>query len=137
MLDYIKSISERCYNTAVKRGKDVTRDGCMLALLQEIKELEHAAAHRLVADPSPLYARADQLSDADFMVVYNWLLHNTEADEIADVIITIATSYHVYPDDNIFSRALDAVTGELTPDVRELAEQAVALKMRYNEIRQD
>lgn len=137
MLDYIKSISERCYNTAVKRGKDVTRDGCMLALLQEIKELEHAAAHRLFADPSPLYAHADQLSDADFMVVYNWLLHNTKADEIADVIITIATSYHVDPDDNIFSRALDAVTGELTPDVRELAEQAVALKMRYNEIRQD
>ena len=137
MLDYIKSISERCYNTAVKRGKDVTLDGCMLALLQEIKELEHAAARRLVADPSPLYARADLLSDADFMVVYNWLLHNTEADEIADVIITIATSYHVDPDDNIFSRALDAVTGELTPDVRELAEQAVALKMRYNEIRQD
>lgn len=137
MLDYIKSISERCYNAAVKRGKDVTRDGCMLALLQEIKELEHAAAHQSVADPSPLYARADQMSDADFMVAYNWLLHNTEADEIADVIITIATSYHVDRDDIVLSYALDAVTGELTPDVREMAEQAVALKMRYNEIRQD
>lgn len=137
MLDYIKSISERCYNTAVKRGKDVTLEGCMLALLQEIKELMHAAAHRSVADPSPLYARADQLSDADFMVVYNRLLHNTEADEIADVIITMATSYHVDPDDITLSHAFDAVAGELTQDVRELAEQAVSLKMRYNDIRQD
>lgn len=137
MLDFIKSISERCYNTAVKRGKDVTLDGCMHALLQEIKELEHAAARRSVADPFPLYARADQLSDADFMVVYDFLLHNTESDEIVDIIITIATSYQVEPDNITFSRALDAVTGELTQDVRELVEQTVSLKMRYNEIRKD
>ena len=136
MLDYIKSISERCYNTAVKRGKDVTRDGCMLAIIQEIKELKLAADLPTVS-PSPLYVRADQMSDADFMVVYKWLLHNTAADEIADVIITLATSYHVDQDDIVLSYALDAVVGELTQDVREMAEQAVALKMRYNEIRQD
>ena len=137
MLDFIKSISERCYNTAVRRGKDVTRDGCMLALMQEIKELKHAVAHRSAINPSPLYARADQMSDADFMVTYNWLLHNTEADELADIIICIATSYHVDQDDIALSYALDAVAGELTQNVREMAEQAVALKMRYNEIRKD
>ena len=137
MLDYIKSISDRCYNTAVKRGKDVTRKGCMLALMQELKELRHAVAYQLATNPSPLYARADLMSDAAFMASYNRLLHNTEADEIADVIITIATSYRVDPDDITLSYALDAVAGELTPDVREMAEQAVALKMRYNEIRQD
>lgn len=137
MLDYIKSISERCYNTAVKRGKDVTHKGCMLALMQELRELRYAVAYQLATNPSPLYARADQMSDAAFIASYNRLLHNTEADEIADVIITIATSYHVIPDDIALSYALDAVAGELTQDVREMAEQAVTLKMRYNEIRQD
>ena len=136
MLDFIKSISERCYNTAVRRGKDVTRDVCMLALMQEIIELKHAAAHQSTVSPSPLYARAGQMSDADFMFVYKWLLHNTEVDKIADVIISIATSYHVDPDDIALSYALDAA-GELTQNVREMTEQAVALKMRYNEIRQD
>lgn len=77
------------------------------------------------------------MRDAAFMAAYNRLLHNTEPDEIADVIITIATSYHVDPDDITLSYALDAVADELTQDVREMTEQAVALKMRYNEIRQD
>ena len=137
MLDYIKSISERCYNTAVKRGKDVTREGCILALMQEFKELKHAVAHRSVADPSALYTLADQKSDADFMAAYILLLHNTVLDEVADVFITIATSFHVDQDDIILTRALDAAKCKLTPGKREMMEQAIALKMRYNDLRKD
>ena len=137
MIDFIKSISERCYNTAVKRGKDVSRAGCLQALAEELKELERAVAQHSAVDPSPLYDRADKMDDGEFLTAYNWRLHNTEADEIADVIITIATGYHAGLHDEVLAYVVESVSSGLTPDACEMVEQAVALKMRYNELRKD
>ena len=136
MLELIKSISERCYNAAVKRGKDVTENGCLLALLTEMIELSQALSNNTPINPLPLYEIHNHLSDDYFVTAYSQL-HNTIADEMADVISTLATCYHVEVDKNLLAEAVESFKEGLTPDIMDMVEASVMLKMRYNELRED
>lgn len=142
MLDYIKSISERCYNTAVKRGKDVTQAGCLQAIVQEYIEFERARVCKDFSRLSPVLLSSDScaMSDAQFEEVYAKHLHNTIEDEVADVIITAATWCHTNGGKN--PKAAEIIAAEarekyLSCGSDELLRATVTLKMRYNEVRQD
>lgn len=152
MYKLISDIAERCHATAEKRGKDTTANGCIAALRTEQQEYWNAVDKgHYVPDFDVMVREATKLSDSDFTALYEAKIHNSVADELADIVITAATwlqtaknktGENFRPERDIdvllltgaVQFACQRITGE--NDVREL-QAAVNLKMRYNELRKD
>lgn len=152
MYKLISDIAERCHTAAEKRGKDTTANGCIEALRTEQQEYWNAVDKgHYVPDFDVMVREATKLSDSDFTALYEAKIHNSVADELADIVITAATWLQTaknkagedfQPDRDIDVLLLNGavqfacrqITGE--NDVREL-QAAVNLKMRYNELRKD
>lgn len=142
MKNFIIDISKRCYDAAVKRGKDVTAAGCLRAIVQEYIEFKTAQANKDFSRLSPVLLTVDScaMSDDKFAEVYDKYLHNTIDDEVADVIISAATWCHARGGQN--PKAAEMIAAEareeyLSCGSDELLRATVLLKMRYNEVRKD
>ena len=142
MKNFILDIAEKCYDIAVKRGKDVTSNGCLRALVQECAEFNQADERGIHARVDiPLFAvEASYMTAEQFFAAYNNRFHNTVDDEVADVLITIAT--WAYAD----GMEHTAVINTLFEETRnryyaygndDTIRHMVMLKMRYNELRND
>lgn len=142
MKNFILDIAEKCYDIALKRGKDVTSQGCLRALVRECAEFDRADEQGIHARVDiPLFAvEASYMNDEQFYAAYNNRFHNTVDDEVADVLITIAT--WACADGMEHS----AVINTLFEDTRNryylygndtTIRTMVMLKMRYNELRKD
>lgn len=152
MYEVLLNIAERCHTAAAKRGKDTTGVGCIMSLRTELREY-WKAADREAETPEfdEITEKAAKLSDEDFAPFYEANLHNTTADELADILITAATwMWEAKADagDNfrhersidvmLLSGAVQFVCGRMRD--RHDAEQlrrVVNLKMRFNELRKD
>lgn len=152
MYDLINNISKRCHDAATKRGKDTSCVGCLQYLAVELREYWDAVDKgRNVPDFVETVQKANALPDAEFNALYAAKIHNTAADELADVLIVAASWIQAAKlaegDDFQPNRSLDVVLasgavqfvcGQITcaQDLEELR-QVVNLKMRYNETRND
>lgn len=92
MYDLLFNIAERCHTAATKRGKDTTGVGCIKSLRIELGEY-WKAADRSAETPEfdEIIEKTGKLSDEDFASYYEANLHNTAADELADILIVAAT----------------------------------------------
>lgn len=153
MYNLITDISQRCYDTATKRGKDTSCVGCVKYLCDELSEYWHAVdAGRITPDLKEVYPHTYELSDEEFTVFYDSTVHNTTLDELADILITAASWTHaakLCEDKNSEpGRAVDYIMAKGA--VRFVYEQIAAmstavdvsdmfavidLKMRYNKTR--
>lgn len=152
MYDLLFNIAERCHTAATRRGKDTTGVGCIKSLRIELGEY-WKAADRSAETPEfdEIIEQAGKLSDNDFAAYYEANLHNTAADELADILIVAATwlwEARAEAGDNFQpGRSIDAmlltgavqfVCGQMSDqhDVERLR-KVVNLKMRFNELRKD
>ena len=96
MYDLLFNIAERCHTAATRRGKDTTGVGCIKSLRIELGEY-WKAADRSAETPEfdEIIEKTDKLSDEDFTAYYEANLHNTAADELADILI-VAQAGAVY-----------------------------------------
>lgn len=142
MKNFIFGIAKKCYDIAIKRGKDVTSQGCLRALVRECAEFDQADELGIHARVDiPLFAvEASYMTDEQFYAAYNNRFHNTVDDEVADVLITIATWAYANGMEH------SAVINTLFEDTRNryylygndtTIRTMVMLKMRYNELRKD
>lgn len=152
MYKLISKIAERCHATATKRGKDTSCVDCMDYLRVELAEYWKAVEN----DANVPYfhetiSKATALPDAEFNALYAEKIHNTDVDELADILIVAATWLHAAklaggkdfnPDKSIdvllLCGALFFVAGQTknAPEMEKLR-TVVNLKMRYNETRND
>lgn len=152
MYDLLFNIAERCHTTATRRGKDTTGVGCIKSLRIELGEY-WKAADRSAETPEfdEIIEKTDKLSDEDFTAYYEANLHNTAADELADILIVAATwlweakaeaGGDFKPERSIdvmlLSGAVQFVCGRMADrhDIERLRKM-VNLKMRFNELRKD
>lgn len=153
MYRLITEISQRCHQTATKRGKDTSCVGCLKYLHTELGEYWKAVeAGKIAPDMADLVQQATGLSDEDFTAFYSEKIHNTTTDELADILIVAASWYEAAKigdgDDFNPGKSLDVLllSGAIhfvfdrtncDPADIELVRQVVNLKMRYNETRND
>lgn len=152
MHDLLFNIAERCHTAATRRGKDTTGVGCIKSLRIELGEY-WKAADRSAETPEfdEIIEKTDKLSDEDFTAYYEANLHNTAADELADILIVAATwlweakaeaGGDFKPERSIdvmlLSGAVQFVCGRMADrhDIERLRKM-VNLKMRFNELRKD
>jgi hypothetical protein len=152
MQEILLTIAERCHTAATRRGKDTTGVGCIKSLRIELGEY-WKAADRSVETPEfdEIIEKTDKLSDEDFTAYYEANLHNTAADELADILIVAATwlweakaeaGGDFKPERSIdvmlLSGAVQFVCGRMADrhDIERLRKM-VNLKMRFNELRKD
>ena len=152
MNDLLFNIAERCHTAATRRGKDTTGVGCIKSLRIELGEY-WKAADRSAETPEfdEIIEKTGKLSDEDFAAYYEANLHNTAADELADILIVAATwlweakaeaGGNFKPERSIdvmlLSGAVQFVCGRMADrhDIERLRKM-VNLKMRFNELRKD
>lgn len=152
MQEILLTIAERCHTAATRRGKDTTGVGCIKSLRIELGEY-WKAADRSAETPEfdEIIEKTDKLSDEDFTAYYEANLHNTAADELADILIVAATwlweakaetGGDFKPERSIdvmlLSGAVQFVCGRMADrhDIERLR-KVVNLKMRFNELRKD
>lgn len=152
MQEILLTIAERCHTAATRRGKDTTGVGCIKSLRIELGEY-WKAADRSAETPEfdEIIEKTDKLSDEDFTAYYEANLHNTAADELADILIVAATwlwearaeaGGDFKPERSIdvmlLSGAVQFVCGRMADrnDIERLRKM-VNLKMRFNELRKD
>lgn len=152
MQEILLTIAERCHTAATRRGKDTTGVGCIKSLRIELGEY-WKAADRSAETPEfdEIIEKTDRLSDEDFTAYYEANLHNTAADELADILIVAATwlweakaeaGGDFKPERSIdvmlLSGAVQFVCGRMADrhDIERLRKM-VNLKMRFNELRKD
>lgn len=152
MQEILLTIAERCHTAATRRGKDTTGVGCIKSLRIELGEY-WKAADRSAETPEfdEIIEKTDKLSDEDFTAYYKANLHNTAADELADILIVAATwlweakaeaGGDFKPERSIdvmlLSGAVQFVCGRMADrhDIERLRKM-VNLKMRFNELRKD
>ena len=152
MQEILLTIAERCHTAATRRGKDTTGVGCIRSLHIELGEY-WKAADRSAETPEfdEIIEKTDKLSDEDFTAYYETNLHNTAADELADILIVAATwlweakaeaGGDFKPERSIdvmlLSGAVQFVCGRMADrhDTERLRKM-VNLKMRFNELRKD
>ena len=152
MQEILLTIAERCHTAATRRGKDTTGVGCIKSLRIELGEY-WKAADRSAETPEfdEIIEKTDKLSDEDFTAYYEANLHNTAADELADILIVAATwlweakaeaGGNFKPgrsiDVMLLSGAVQFVCGRMADrhDIERLRKM-VNLKMRFNELRKD
>ena len=152
MQEILLTIAERCHTAATRRGKNTTGVGCIKSLRIELGEY-WKAADRSAETPEfdEIIEKTDKLSDEDFTAYYEANLHNTAADELADILIVAATwlweakaeaGGDFKPERSIdvmlLSGAVQFVCGRMADrhDIERLRKM-VNLKMRFNELRKD
>ena len=152
MYDLLFNIAKRCHTAATRRGKDTTGVGCIKSLRIELGEY-WKAADRSAETPEfdEVIEKTGKLSDEDFAAYYEANLHNTAADELADILIVAATwlweakteaGGDFKPERSIdvmlLSGAVQFVCGRMADrhDIERLRKM-VNLKMRFNELRKD
>lgn len=152
MYDLLFNIAERCHTAATRRGKDTTGVGCIKSLRIELGEY-WKAADRSAETPEfdEIIEKTGKLSDEDFAAYYEANLHNTAADELADILIVAATwlweakaeaGGDFKPEWSIdvmlLSGAVQFVCRRMADrhDIERLRKM-VNLKMRFNELRKD
>lgn len=152
MYDLLFNIAKRCHTAATRRGKDTTGVGCIKSLRIELGEY-WKAADRSAETPEfdEIIEKTGKLSDEDFAAYYEANLHNTAADELADILIVAATwlweakaeaGGDFKPERSIdvmlLSGAVQFVCGRMADrhDIERLRKM-VNLKMRFNELRKD
>lgn len=152
MYKIINDIAKRCHTSATKRGKDTSCVGCLQYLAVELREYWDAVDKgRNVANLPELVKEASELPDDKFNALYAAKIHNTAADELADILIVAASWIHAAKladgddfqpnrsmDVLLASGAINFVCGQITclQDM-EAVKAIVNLKMRYNETRND
>lgn len=152
MQEILLTIAERCHTAATRRGKDTTGAGCIKSLRIELGEY-WKAADRSAETPEfdEIIEKTGKLSDEDFAAYYEANLHNTAADELADILIVAATwlweakaeaGGNFKPERSIdvmlLSGAVLFVCERMADrhDIERLSKM-VNLKMRFNELRKD
>ena len=152
MQEILLTLAERCHTAATRRGKDTTGVGCIKSLRIELGEY-WKAADRSAETPEfdEIIEKTGKLSDEDFAAYYEANLHNTAADELADILIVAATwlweakaeaGGNFKPERSIdvmlLSGAVQFVCGRMADrhDIERLRKM-VNLKMRFNELRKD
>lgn len=152
MQEILLTIAERCHTAATRRGKDTTGVGCIKSLRIELGEYWKAAdGSAETPEFDEIIEKTDKLSDEDFTAYYEANLHNTAADELADILIVAATwlweakaeaGGDFKPERSIdvmlLSGAVRFVCGRMADrhDIERLRKM-VNLKMRFNELRKD
>lgn len=148
----IQDIAKRCYESAQRRGKDVSCEGCRNYVAVELAEYWRAArqGYDLPDGATEALSEAALIDDNTFITIYDAYVHNTTIDELADLLIVAATWYEAVR--RISKTALPMecadvlfIEGILTfiADVCVNNAQAKSLheianlKMRYNELRLD
>lgn len=145
-------MAQRCYDAAARRGKNVSCIGCMQDLQKEFREYWNAVdKRRKAAKIDALTEQINTLSDYDFSALYEAHIHNTQEDELADIIITCATWYRAAElaeegsfnaqrsfDMLLASGAINFVLHQVT-QANNLAafRKVMNLKMKFNEVRED
>lgn len=145
-------MAQRCYDAAARRGKNVSCIGCMQDLQKEFREYWGAVGkRRKAAKIDVLTEQINTLSDYDFSALYEAHIHNTQEDELADIIITCATWYRAAElaeegsfnaqrsfDMLLASGAINFVLHQTT-QANNLAafRKVLNLKMKFNEVRED
>lgn len=152
MYKLISKIAERCHTTATKRGKDTSCDGCANYLRVELAEYWKAVENDAnVPYFNETTAKATALPDKEFTALYADKIHNTDVDELADILIVAATWLHAAklaggedfnPEKSIDVLLLSGALVFASRQTRSVAElerlrTVVNLKMRYNETRND
>ena len=152
MYKLISKIAERCHATATKRGKDTSCAGCANYLRVELAEYWKAVENDAnVPYFNETTAKATTLPDAEFNALYAEKIHNTDVDELADILIVAATWLHAAklaggkdfnPDKSMDVLMLSGALVFASRQTRSVAElerlrTVVNLKMRYNETRND
>lgn len=152
MYKLISKIAERCHATATKRGKDTSCAGCANYLRVELAEYWKAVENDAnVPYFNETTAKATALPDAEFTALYAEKIHNTDVDELADILIVAATWLHAAklaggkdfnPDKSMDVLMLSGALVFASRQTRSVAElerlrTVVNLKMRYNETRND
>ena len=148
----IQDIAKRCYESAQRRGKDVSCEGCRKYVTTELAEYWRACrqGYDLSNNAAELLNEAAQIDDNTFISVYDAYVHNTTIDELADLLIVAATWYEAairtskttVPTecaDVLFIEGVLAFIADVCvndPQAKSLHEIA-NLKMRYNELRLD
>lgn len=152
MYEILLQIADRCHAAATMRGKDTTGVGCIKSLRLELSEYWKAADRGAeVPEFDEIIEKAGKLSDEDFAAFYGAKIHNTAADELADILIVAATWFWEVKteaggtfqpgksiDVMLLSGAVQFVCGQITDkhDAERLR-KVVNLKMRFNELRKD
>ena len=152
MYEILLQIADRCHAAATMRGKDTTGVGCIKSLRLELSEYWKAADRGAeVPEFDEIIEKAGKLSDEDFAAFYEAKIHNTAADELADILIVAATWFWEAKteaggtfqpgksiDVMLLSGAVQFVCGQITDkhDAERLR-KVVNVKMRFNELRKD
>ena len=153
----ITEIAERAYETAKRRGQDASALGCMAAAAAEQAEYWKAIDEgRLLKEPALHEAKAmANTAFAAFAEYYEANIHNTDYDELADMVIIAATWFYsakvsagqdfdparsidVTLACGILDWVIDRIAGATTMPAAILADKlraVINLKLRFNELR--
>ena len=151
MYSLISEISERCRLAAEKRGKDTSWLSCIYSLRDELAEYWAAKDDARETSLEAIRAAEKIQDDTEFIEAYEKNLHNTVADELADVLIVAATwnasaaannAENFKPERDVevmlASGAISFICGQISgPRDVEMLRRMVNLKMRFNELRKD
>lgn len=148
----IQDIAKRCYESAQRRGKDVSCEGCRKYVAVELAEYWRACrqGYEMTNADAQAINEAALIDDNTFIEVYDAYVHNTTIDELADLLIVAATWYEavrrsvngMHPTecaDVLFIEGVLAFIADVCtndPQAKSLHDIA-NLKMRYNELRQN
>lgn len=151
MYSLISKISERCRLAAEKRGKDTSWISCIYSLREELAEYWSAKDDARETSLEAIRTTEQIQDDAEFIDAYEKTLHNTVADELADMLIVAAT-WNASADANnskdfkperdvevmLASGVIFFICGQISgPRDVEMLRCMVNLKMRFNELRKD
>lgn len=151
MYNLISTIAERCHASATRRGKDTSWINCIFSLRDELAEYWAAKDDARETSIEAIRTAEQIQDDAEFIDTYEKNLHNTVADELADVLIVAATwnasaaannAEDFKPERDVevmlASGAISFICSQIdAPRDVEMLRCMVNLKMRYNELRKD
>lgn len=158
MYRLLTEIAQRAHETAKRRGQDVSAAGCMAAAAKEQAEYWKAIDEGRLLKDVHVIAEAQTMANsafAAFKEYYEANLHNTDYDELADLVITAATWYYsamesagpgadpsrsidVILASGILAFVIDRISGVTTMATMVNADKlraVINLKLRFNEIR--
>lgn len=158
MYRLLTEIAERAYETAKRRGQDVNAVGCVSAAAKEQTEYWKAIDEGHLLKDVHVIAEAQTMANsafAAFKEYYEANIHNTDYDELADLVITAATWYHsatesagpgfdptrsidVILASGILAFVIDRISGVTTMATMVNADKlraVINLKLRFNELR--
>lgn len=149
MYKLINEISDRAFNSALRRGKSVDRESCINALAEELKEYWAACGTPITGyDQELTELEAIWNNDKQYVDYYNRHLHNTSLDEMADVFISAATLLHTAKEHTAdLQHSVEYVLccGPIfyicniigSPEEANMLRRAINAKLLYNDIRND